>query len=435
MMRKHLLNIPFLATLACLVVSAASAQVIINEFSASNYTLGVNGDNEDYIEFYNEGPTEVDLDGHWLSDNPDNPQMFEIPAGTTVPAGGYLLIICSNEGEVPENLYVGGSLNTNFKVTQTMGESVVFSDPAGNILESYTFYEDWTPTQADHSWSRDADGSAGQWRVCTNPTPGNPNGGNLYTEYAPTPQFQEESGYYAGGTNVAITAPAGYDIRYTTDGYAPTPGSPLYTGPIAVNETTVIRARCFDPTGAYADSHINTNTYFTGNDNHSIIVVSVSGDEQEDGQWPGGWGGGADEPCHIEFFHPDGTYWCEGSGDSNEHGNDSNAYPQKGFDYITRDQMGHSYGLLEPLFHVKERDVYQRLIFKAAANDNYPSSAIWRICTSTNEPTKAASSTSMANTGAFMSTVKRWMTLILPRSTTTNRVTLWTSSKRGAVRG
>ena len=56
--------------------------------------------------------------------------------------------------------------------------------------------------------------------------------------------------------------------------------------------------------------------------------------------------------------------------------------------------MGHSYGLLEPLFHVKERDVYQRLIFKAAANDNYPSSGadtsamptckrsvIWRICT------------------------------------------------------
>ena len=32
--------------------------------------------------------------------------------------------------------------------------------------------------------------------------------------------------------------------------------------------------------------------------------------------------------------------------------------------------MGHNYGLLAPLFHVKERDVYQRLIFKAAANDN-----------------------------------------------------------------
>ena len=41
---------------------SGSAQVVINEFSASNYTLGVNGDNEDFIEFFNAGPTEVDLE-------------------------------------------------------------------------------------------------------------------------------------------------------------------------------------------------------------------------------------------------------------------------------------------------------------------------------------------------------------------------------------
>ncbi len=116
----------FTGLLAILLGLSASAQVVINEFSASNYTLGVNGDNEDFIEFYNEGPTQVDLEGYFLSDNPDNPDMFEIPAGTTINAGGYLLIICSNEGEVPENLYVGGNLNTNFKITQTMGESLVF---------------------------------------------------------------------------------------------------------------------------------------------------------------------------------------------------------------------------------------------------------------------------------------------------------------------
>ena len=120
--------------------------------------------------------------------------------------------------------------------------------------------------------------------------------------------------------------PAGYEIRYTTDGYAPNAGSTPYTGPISVNTTTVIRAIAIDPSGTEGDSFIATNTYFTGDDSHTITVVSCSGDEQEDGSWPGGWGGGADEPMHIEFFTADGTFIVEASGDSNEHGNDSNAY-------------------------------------------------------------------------------------------------------------
>ena len=252
--------------LCCTLVSA---QVIISEFSAANYSLGVAGDNEDYVEFYNAGPTDADLGGYYLSDNPDNTDMFEIPAGTVVPAGGYLLVICSNEGEIPELLYAGGYLNTNFKVTQTIGESIVFSDPAGNVLESYTFGEDWTPNQADHSWTR-VEGT-NEWMLCTNPTPGgavsvaNP---ELFDDYAPTPVFEEQSGYYSGGLNVTVTVPAGYEVRYTTNGYAPTDADALYTGPITVNETTVIRVRAFDPSGTLAGSHLNTNTYFTGDDSH-----------------------------------------------------------------------------------------------------------------------------------------------------------------------
>ena len=371
-MRKFLSA--FCIALMCLLPLFSLGQVIINEFSASNYSLGVGGDNEDFLELYNADAADADISGYFLSDDPADPEKFEIPGGTTVPAGGYLLILCSSEGEIPGNLYVGGLLNTNFKITQTMGESIVFSDDNGSILESYTFGTDWTPTRADHSWSRDADGPSGNWMVCTEPTPGFGPAGGLYEDYAPTPTFDVEAGYYVGGTNVAISAPAGYEIRYTLDGYEPTNGSALYSGPIAISNTTVVRARCFDPAANMADSQPATNTYFTGNDSHAMLVVSVSGNEQEDGQWPGGWGGGVDEPMHMEFFNVDGSFWVEASGDSNEHGNDSNAYPQKGFDYITRDQMGLNFALEAELFHVKNRDEYQRLIFKAAANDNYPSS-------------------------------------------------------------
>ena len=113
----------FLSLIGLFSFTLLSGQVIISEFSAANYSLGVAGDNEDFVEFFNLGPTEVDLGGYFLSDNPDNPDMFEIPNGTTIASGGYLIIMCSNEGEVPEMLYTGGYLNTNFKVTQTIGLS------------------------------------------------------------------------------------------------------------------------------------------------------------------------------------------------------------------------------------------------------------------------------------------------------------------------
>ena len=362
---------------ACMAIGLSTSgisQVVINEFSCSNYTLGIGGDNEDFVEFYNPTGTDVDLGGYFLTDNPNNLDKFEIPAGTTVPAGGHLLVMCSGEGELLTNLYVGGFLNTNFKINQCQDESLVFSDPGLNVLESYTFGADIHTTQADHSWSRSADGDV-TWEVCVVPSPGTANGGNpfdMYTGYAPTPTFDVEAGYHSGALSVSLSVPAGFDIYYTLDGYTPTEGSTLYTGPIDITETTVVRAVAFDPDDdvppSKAPSFIATNTYFLGADAHTIPVVSVSGNGQEDGTW--GWGNG--EGAHIEFFHSDGTFWVEATGDSNEHGNDSNAYGQRGFDYITRDQMGYDYALESELFHVKDRDQYQRLIFKAAANDNYP---------------------------------------------------------------
>ena len=74
-----------------------------------------------------------------------------------------------------------------------------------------------------------------------------------------------------------------------------------------------------------------TNTYFFGADQHTIPVVNISGSSLNDGEWFG------DELTHIEFFDDNGAFWVESTGDSNEHGNDSNFYDQRGFDYVTRD--------------------------------------------------------------------------------------------------
>ncbi len=344
-----------------------SAQVVINEFSCSNYSLNVAGNNEDFVELYNGTTDPVDIGGWHLSDDLDNPTKFEIPAGIVVPPNGFQMIMCSSEAQVG-NLYAGGFLNTNFRIHQCKQESVVLADASGNILESYTYGTDVSTNQEDHSWSRDVDGS-GDWKVCTAPTPNATNAGAagfLFDGYAPMPLMGEAPGYHANAFSLDISAPAGMEVYYTLDGYKPTDMSLPYSIPIGLFETTVVRAVVIDPSGVLAPSFIETNTYFFGADQHAIRVVSVSGPGLEDGAWFG------DEPMHIEFFHEGGEFWVEAEGDSNEHGNDSNAYPQKGFDYITRDQMGYDDVVDAELFHISNRGKFQRLIFKAAANDNYP---------------------------------------------------------------
>lgn len=348
--------------------STLISQVVVNEFCAANYSdWGLGGgwtqEYEDWVEFYNPTGAAINISGWFISDNASNPTKWEIPTGTSVPANGYTTVLLSGTGDYDPGYL--GQLNTSFKVTQTAGEEIVFTNPAGVIVEQYDF-DVISPNQANHSWARSTNGGA-DWRICTAPTPGAANSNATGTAYAIKPTMNQPAGYYAGSVSVTLTTTEpGASIRYTLDGSTPGTGSTLYTGPINIASTTVLRAIAISPTAGILPSFVETNTYFIGTDQHSIMIVSASGDEVGDGSW---WG---DEMMHIEFFAPDGTFLVEASGDSNEHGNDSNAYGQRGFDYVTRDALGYDNEVEYPIINTRDRDGYERIIFKAAANDNYP---------------------------------------------------------------
>ena len=80
------------------VSSPADAQVIINEFLADNALTNFDddGDNEDWVELYNQGDEDVDLQGYFLSDNPDDPRRWEFPS-VILPARSYLLVWLSGK--------------------------------------------------------------------------------------------------------------------------------------------------------------------------------------------------------------------------------------------------------------------------------------------------------------------------------------------------
>jgi Mrp family chromosome partitioning ATPase len=139
---------------------AASSVVRINEVSAAA------GRENDWIELANPGTRPVDLSLMFLSDDPDEPRRWAFPAGTIIPAGGYL-VVRAGDGSA-----AAPALNTAFGLSAG-GETLLLvdADARGNtILDSVAF----AALAEGTSWGRLPDAS-GAFRPVS-PTPGKPNG-------------------------------------------------------------------------------------------------------------------------------------------------------------------------------------------------------------------------------------------------------------------
>jgi len=348
------------AGLSLLIGSQLQAQVVINEVSAANLSTIADGfgDFEDWAELYNPTGSNVDISGYYFSDSQNNNLKWQFPPNSVVPANGYFMVYCSGR-----NLGGAGFAHADIKLKQSSDEWVVLSDATGTIVDDFQLIDN---TKEDHSRGRTTDG-AQTWDLFTTPTPNASNTGSV-PQYTPRATFAPAAGFYNAAQTVTLTSPdPAATIYYTTDGSEPTVGSTVYAGPINVNQTTVIRAACFNGSTGAPISFIETDTYFI-NEVHTLAVLSISGTEVDDllngniALTPTG---------HIEYFGEDQLLRDEGVGEYNKHGNDSWAYDQRGFDFIMRDQFGYNDAIHYPIFRTKNRDEFQRVIVKAAANDNY----------------------------------------------------------------
>ena len=340
-----------------------SAQVKINEYSCANVNNSADafGSFSDWVELYNVGASAVNLTGYHLSDSKGNVMKWAFPAGSTIAPGAFLLVRASGM-----NTVMGAEIHSSFKLTQCANEEIVFSDASGLILDSFTILRN----QANHSRGRTTDG-ASTWSVFLTPTPGITNS-NPFKEYEPLVNFSQAPGFYASTQNITLScADPTALIRYTTDGSSPNTLSTIYSGPITVSATTVIKARAWctsDP--LVPPSFIEPNTYFINDDRH-IPVVSVSSLSLYSLLQANGWT--TTDEVAIEFFDSTGLFQWQQVGDGDKHGNDSWAYQQRGFDFVCKDDYGYNDAIKYKLFPVvSKRKSFDRVIFKAAASDNYP---------------------------------------------------------------
>jgi hypothetical protein len=226
----------------------------------------------------------------------------------------------------------------------------------GETVDSVVFGQQVT----DVSMGRDPE-EPGQWRYFATPSPGAENLGPQVADLR-LPGLPVAISPPAGrveGTVEAILSAAAGEIRYTLDGSNPGPQSPLYEGPLSIQATTVLRARCFvegRPPGPIA-----TRTWFVNEPERGLPLVSLAANPEtlfgaqigiyENQREPlvssstfSALGyrdvyKGKDAPGHVEFFAADGTRFRSDVG-IRIGGENNWVHPQKALNLAVRGSYG-----------------------------------------------------------------------------------------------
>ena len=157
--------------------------VRINEVSADN-SIYVNEyfKRNDWVELYNTTDDDIDVEGMYLSDNPEKPKKYQITAAsptgggsegaTIIPAHGYLIIWC-------DKLEPQSQLHASFKLAAEGGDVLLTAAD-----ESWTDRLTYTLMRDDETVGRYPDGN-GDVITMNVPTIGKPNIAGSYAVSIP----------------------------------------------------------------------------------------------------------------------------------------------------------------------------------------------------------------------------------------------------------
>ncbi|MDL2236194.1 lamin tail domain-containing protein, partial [Christensenellaceae bacterium OttesenSCG-928-L17] len=153
---------------------ANSNQLRINEVMTSNKGAvpDETGSFPDWVEIHNPTGNDINVSGFGLSDSILEPVKWAFPAGTIVPANGYIVVYCSGE---PSR----GPLHAGFKLAAN--DALLLSNASGTVIDSMQLAAVSTNATLGRNES-------GAWVEMANPSPGYPNTEAGVLEYRATVQ-------------------------------------------------------------------------------------------------------------------------------------------------------------------------------------------------------------------------------------------------------
>lgn len=249
------------------VFSNNQTGVYISEVLTSSADFTNNRTRYDFIELHNPTSRRISLKGWYLSDSGSNPNKWAFPSNAFVPAKGYALIyadgreIKSNQ----ENVYFAP-----FKLSQD--NDVVLLSKEDTVVDHISLGAQY----GGISCGRVAGGN-GEIVFFEKTTPRNANPDVGYPVQAAAPVLSHKGGLLNEMVSVKITAPAGATIYYTLNGETPTTKSNVYSEPISISKTTVLRAAACK--NGELISPVVTASYLF-NVSSSVPVVSLITDDK-----------------------------------------------------------------------------------------------------------------------------------------------------------
>ena len=299
--------------------------------------------------------------------------------GLIAVTGGNVLVEdyrVPGDGEAEGDTRSSRQLHTSFRLRRT-GDFLGLYDPAGRPIDTVGLRE----MARNSSWGRHVDASTG-WCHYAEPSPG---GANMpfCTPMADIPATTLPGGFYREPIEVSLGNSRVSEIRYTLDGAEPTQGSTLYTEPIALESTTILRARKYR--AGFNPSDAISRSYFIDEADVDVSLAVLSVITDPDNLWDPRTGIHAEgldpddanyeqrgraweRPVTVEFYEANGDHEFSVNAGLRILGNTSREFPKKSFVLYFREHYGTD-ALRYQMFDTIDRDRFESLVLRMGGDD------------------------------------------------------------------
>ncbi len=328
--------------------------LIINEVMNSNYEyLAQNGGKYyDWIELYNNSDKTINLSDYCLTTNINTACMYNLEK-KELKSKEYYIVMASGDKNLSNKKYK----HADFKLGSTEGIYLTKDD---KIIDTLFI------ANVPNGYSIGKGSSSGIYYF-SKPTPGKENdNGKQAISYLPSASVPSKIINKTKGFKVTLSGKD--NIYYTLDGSEPTTSSKVYSSPLTIKKTTVLRIMAKED--GKLKSAINTYSYIV-NENHTLPVLSLAIDEDDLSHvnYNTSLTSKVQEPVNVELIEQDGSGF-QVNGGLKLFGGSTRFMRKKSYEIKFKKKYGDAH-LNYPLFDSVDSSSFESIVLRTGSQDEF----------------------------------------------------------------